>query len=126
MKLSEIKNQLATLDAVTFLLPNGTMVPQHFHVTEVGQITKDFIDCGGKIRHENVYARWMLFIALLRLSHSSFLRRLLWCSCVLANEQETQDGQKTSRSKFMSCYCFLNGCHNNIKLRVLGPLLISI
>jgi len=54
MKLSEIKKQLATLDAVTFLLPNGTMVPQHFHVTEVGQITKDFIDCGGKIRHEKV------------------------------------------------------------------------
>ena len=54
MKLSEIKKQLVTLDAVTFLLPNGTAVPQHFHVTEVGQITKDFIDCGGKIRNEKV------------------------------------------------------------------------
>ncbi|RYG09045.1 MAG: hypothetical protein EOO07_24535, partial [Chitinophagaceae bacterium] len=29
-------------------------VPEHFHVTEVGIITKDFIDCGGKVRHEKV------------------------------------------------------------------------
>jgi hypothetical protein len=54
MKLSEIKNHLGTLEAVTFLLPNGTIIPQHFHVTEVGQITKNFIDCGGKIRNERV------------------------------------------------------------------------
>lgn len=54
MKLSEIKKHLVTLESVTFLLPNGTIVPKHFHVTEVGQITKDFIDCGGKIRHEKV------------------------------------------------------------------------
>ena len=52
MKLSEIKELLKSLDAVTFLLPNGTIVPQHFHVTEVGQITKHFIDCGGMVRDE--------------------------------------------------------------------------
>ena len=54
MKLSEIKNHLGTLESVTFLLPNGTAVPKHFHVTEVGQVTKNFIDCGGKIRNERV------------------------------------------------------------------------
>jgi hypothetical protein len=54
MKLSEIKAQLNTLNAVNVLLPNGTLVPQHFHVTEVGVITKDFIDCGGTVRHEKV------------------------------------------------------------------------
>jgi hypothetical protein len=54
MKLSEIKNHLSTTDAVTFILPNGTVVPQHFHVTEVGQITKHFIDCGGTVRNEKV------------------------------------------------------------------------
>lgn len=54
MKLSEIKKQLATLNAVTFLLPNRTAIPNHFHVTEVGQISKNFIDCGGKIRNEKV------------------------------------------------------------------------
>lgn len=54
MKLSEIKNILPTLDNVAFQLENGTSVPEHFHVTEVGMITKHFIDCGGTIRNEKV------------------------------------------------------------------------
>ncbi|MFT5964911.1 MAG: hypothetical protein ACI9L6_001663 [Flavobacterium sp.] len=54
MKLSEIKKQLSTLDNVAFVLPNGAYVPEHFHVTEVGLITKSFIDCGGKQRKETV------------------------------------------------------------------------
>ncbi|MFE3849144.1 DUF6428 family protein [Flavobacterium sp. LB3P45] len=54
MKLSEIKNQLSKLENVAFVLPNGTYVPEHFHVTEVGLITKNFIDCGGKVRKESV------------------------------------------------------------------------
>jgi hypothetical protein len=54
MKLSEIKSQLATLETVAFALPNGTYVPEHFHVTEIGLITKNFIDCGGKLRNETV------------------------------------------------------------------------
>jgi len=54
MKLSTIKTILSTLDNVEFQLENGTFVPEHFHVTEVGQITKNFIDCGGVIRHEKV------------------------------------------------------------------------
>lgn len=54
MKLSEVKKQLASLSEVNFELPNGTLVPQHFHVTEVGQITKHFIDCGGTVRNEKV------------------------------------------------------------------------
>ena len=35
-------------------MPNGDLVQPHFHVTEVGKITKDFIDCGGKVRSETV------------------------------------------------------------------------
>jgi len=54
MKLSEIKTILATAEAVNFQVENGEIVPAHFHVTEVGIITKDFIDCGGKVRHEKV------------------------------------------------------------------------
>ncbi len=52
MKLSDIKKHLSTAKSVTFRLPNGTIVPEHFHVTEVGQITKHFIDCGGTVRNE--------------------------------------------------------------------------
>lgn len=54
MKLSEIKKHLSTVTAVNFQLANGTFVPEHFHVTEVGQITKHFIDCGGTVRNEKV------------------------------------------------------------------------
>ncbi|MNK23545.1 hypothetical protein D3C87_418390 [compost metagenome] len=54
MKLSEIKEILATAEGVNFKLENGNSVPEHFHVTEVGIITKDFIDCGGTVRHEKV------------------------------------------------------------------------
>ena len=54
MKLSEIKKYLNSLETIAFQLPNGTLVPNHFHVTEIGKITKDFIDCGGTVRHENV------------------------------------------------------------------------
>lgn len=54
MKLSDIKKQLSTVESVIFQLPNGTFVPEHFHVTEVGLVTKNFIDCGGTIRNETV------------------------------------------------------------------------
>jgi len=52
MKLSEIKTILSTVETVNFELENGTQVPEHFHVTEVGVVTKHFIDCGGKERIE--------------------------------------------------------------------------
>jgi len=54
MKLSEIKSKLNTLDTIAFQLPNGTLVPNHFHVTEVGKVSKHFIDCGGTERQEEV------------------------------------------------------------------------
>jgi hypothetical protein len=54
MKLSEVKSKLKNLSEVVFELPNGNIVPKHFHVTEVGKITKKFIDCGGTVREENV------------------------------------------------------------------------
>lgn len=54
MKLSALKAILPTLDNVTFQLENGNWVPEHFHVTEIGIITKNFIDCGGTIRNEKV------------------------------------------------------------------------
>jgi Family of unknown function (DUF6428) len=54
MKLSQIKNHLKQLETIAFQLPDGTLVPNHFHVTEVGKIAKHFIDCGGTIRNEEV------------------------------------------------------------------------
>lgn len=54
MKLSDIKRHLAGAEAVNFQLPDGQYVPEHFHVTEVGLVTKHFIDCGGQTRLEKV------------------------------------------------------------------------
>jgi hypothetical protein len=54
MKLSEIKEHLSNADYINFVLENGESVPEHFHVTEVGIVTKNFIDCGGTVRKENV------------------------------------------------------------------------
>jgi hypothetical protein len=52
MKLSDLKKCLSTVTELNFVLPNGISVPKHFHVTEVGQVTKHFIDCGGTVRNE--------------------------------------------------------------------------
>lgn len=54
MKLSEIKQILEKVETVSFQLQDGTFVPEHFHVTEVGLITKNFIDCGGTVRKETL------------------------------------------------------------------------
>lgn len=52
MKLSEFKQKLSSINELNFILPNGNMVPKHFHVTEVGQVNRHFIDCGGTVRDE--------------------------------------------------------------------------
>lgn len=54
MKLSAFKKLLKAKTTIAFELPNGTLVPTHFHVTEVGQVEKKFIDCGGTLRNEKV------------------------------------------------------------------------
>jgi hypothetical protein len=36
--------------SLRFVFPDGGFIPDHFHVTEVGHVTKDFVDCGGTRR----------------------------------------------------------------------------
>lgn len=62
MKLSEFKNALKEVQEITFAAPNGMLVPAHFHVTEIGNIQKHFIDCGGTIRKENTVS-FQLWVA---------------------------------------------------------------
>ena len=52
MKLSEVKEALKGITELTFRLEDGTTVPAHFHVTEVGNIKRHFIDCGGTLRND--------------------------------------------------------------------------
>lgn len=78
MKLSEVKQSLEQLPAVNFRLPDGSYVPQHFHVTEVGLVTKNFIDCGGVERKEMVvnFQLWEAGDYDHRLAPQKFLRIL--------------------------------------------------
>jgi uncharacterized protein DUF6428 len=52
MNITELKNLLSAHPEklMSFLLPNGKSIPAHYHITEVGHVKKDFIDCGGTIR----------------------------------------------------------------------------
>jgi hypothetical protein len=52
MKLHEFKSILADhpTSKVIFALPEGAPIPSHYHVTEVGYVTKRFFDCGGTER----------------------------------------------------------------------------
>jgi hypothetical protein len=52
MKLSEIKAVLPTLDKLSVRIDDQSSLPAHFHVTEVGMVSKKFIDCGGVVRSE--------------------------------------------------------------------------
>lgn len=54
MRLHELKKHLAAEPAkqLSFALPDGTLVPAHFHITEAGHVRRDFVDCGGTRRTE--------------------------------------------------------------------------
>ncbi len=53
MTLSELIQYLEQIDQLDVSLANGETIPPHFHVTEVGVITRRFMDCGGTGRVEN-------------------------------------------------------------------------
>ncbi len=54
MKLNELKKLLAEHSDknIHFILPTGTKIPLHSHVTDVARIEKRFIDCGATFRTE--------------------------------------------------------------------------
>lgn len=49
MKLSDLRAILQEHPQTfpRFVLPDGDSIPPHAHVTEVGHVVKNFIDCGG-------------------------------------------------------------------------------
>jgi hypothetical protein len=65
MSLNEflgILNKLSLESKIRFCLPDGKYVPEHYHVTEIGRIQKDFVDCGGVKRRED-YCSMQLWVA---------------------------------------------------------------
>lgn len=73
---------------VTFMLPDGSYVPLHSHVTEVGLITKHFIDCGGTVRYEKSasFQLWHADDIDHRLTPEKFLKILGLSAKVLGDE----------------------------------------
>lgn len=88
MKISEMKQSLAGLEAVRFRLPSGEYLPAHFHVTEVGLIHKHFIDCGGVERHETAanFQLWEAGDYDHRLAPQKFLHILQLSERILGRE----------------------------------------
>jgi hypothetical protein len=52
MRLKEFKTTLRRQPDkhLRFVLPGGASIPADFHITEVGHVTKNFVDCGGTVR----------------------------------------------------------------------------
>lgn len=50
--VAELKAALAAAPSLplTVVWPDGEPIEPHFHVTEVGRVQKDFVDCGGTVR----------------------------------------------------------------------------
>ncbi len=54
MKLSDFKKYLSISKTLNFVQANGDLVPAHFHITEIGIVTKNFVDCGGDVHVEKL------------------------------------------------------------------------
>jgi len=73
---------------VNIVQPNGELVPAHFHITEVGLITKNFIDCGGDVHTERL-ANLQIWVAddlQHRLEPKGLLKIIDLSNKVLGNE----------------------------------------
>ncbi len=88
MTLSEFKKHLSVVKELNFLQPNGEFVPLHFHITEVGLITKNFLDCGGDV-HTDKLANLQIWVAddvHHRLEPNGLLKIIELSNKVLGNE----------------------------------------
>jgi len=88
MKISALKQHLSQVSAINFKLPGGAYLPAHFHVTEVGLVTKHFIDCGGTERKETVanFQLWEAGDYDHKLAPQKFLHIIDLSQKVLGNE----------------------------------------
>jgi hypothetical protein len=90
MHLTEFKKALSQHPEklLQFVLPTGTRIPPHAHITEVARIDKHFIDCGGTVRKES-FCRMQIWFAddtAHRISAQKFLKVLDKAGGVLGEE----------------------------------------
>ena len=90
MKIAELKQHLAGVEAIHFKLPDSSLLPVHFHVTEVGLVTKHFIDCGGVERKETManFQLWEAGDYDHRLAPQKFLHILNLSKKVLGDNED--------------------------------------
>ena len=52
LRISELRAALTAAPGlpITVIWTDGEPIEAHFHVTEVGRVQKDFVDCGGTVR----------------------------------------------------------------------------
>lgn len=87
--------------SIRIFLPGGEEVPANFHVTEVGRVQKDFIDCGGTVRR-SLHGQLQLLVANdfeHRISAEKLLKILAASAPVLGDEPlplSVEYGQKTA------------------------------
>ncbi len=74
-----------------FILPEEGQIPQHFHITEVGHVTKRFIDCGGKLHDRRDICLLQTWVndddSAHRLSAETFAKILRLGDQVLPNDE---------------------------------------
>jgi hypothetical protein len=90
MHYKDFKKALSEIEQLQFQLPNGQLVPPHFHVTEVGGIDKHYIDCGGTIRNERAlsFQLWEANDFDHRLAPSKLLKIVSEAEAILGLEDE--------------------------------------
>ena len=116
MKISEFLYALSGLESLVITNEIGQPIPAHFHVTEVGQTTKNYIDCGGTVREDKCISMqlWLAEDVDHRLSPQKLAGIILqsanlWKQEDLPIEMEYQEGTigrydvSFSNGKFMLC-----------------------
>ncbi len=88
MRLSQFKAQLENSEQFSFQLPNGLLIPAHFHITEMGLMTKNFIDCGISIHSESkvTFQLWFASDFEHRLTSKNTLKIIEMSSKIIGNE----------------------------------------
>ncbi len=71
------------------MLPDESFLPAHFHVTEVGRVQKDFLDCGGTARSTTscVLQVWVANDIAHRLESTKLAKILRLAAPLFANQR---------------------------------------
>ena len=88
MKKNELTQLLSVTDRLAFVLPDGTEVPAHFHLTEAGLVTRHFVDCGGTERTERSMSLqlWVAHDVAHRLSPAKLSRIIAQAQPILGTD----------------------------------------